>query len=164
MDKIGRIIDHPDFKSYLNKNFHLEKKRIFCTHGFDHLLAVARLTYLLLLEKGEKPAMKELAYAAGLLHDIGRWREYTGSGDHALISAELARPILEAAGFGPAEIKLIVKAIGEHRKNCRPEGKRHPLSRALQEADHYSRLCFQCPAKRECRKYFCMPHHDRLYY
>lgn len=164
MEKIERIVNHPDFRLYLDNCSQLEKMRVFCTHDFNHLLTVARLTYLLLLERGEQPDQKEMAYAAGLLHDIGRWREYIDGSDHALAGAELARPILKAAGFRPAEIELIAKAIGEHRRNCRSGERRDPLSRALQEADHFSRLCFQCPAKGECRKYSSMPHENKLCY
>ncbi len=164
MDKVHRIINHPDFQLYLRNNRHLEKNRIFCTHDFDHLLAVARLTYLLLVEQGEQPIIKELAYAAGLLHDIGRWREYTENIDHALAGAELARPILETSGFKPAEIELILTAICEHRQDGRPGGSRHPLSRALYSADLFSRLCFRCPARESCRKYPHLPQGENLCY
>jgi len=50
-----------------------------------------------------------MAYSAGLLHDIGRWKEYQGEGDHAGHSAALAESILERAGFKPSEQKLILK-------------------------------------------------------
>ncbi len=164
MDKIQRIIDHPDFQLYLRKNRHLEEKRVFCTHDFDHLLTVARLTYLLLVEQGEQPIIKELAYAAGLLHDIGRWREYTENIDHALSGAKLARPILEASGFQQTDIDLILIAIREHRKDYHVGDNRHPLSKALFCADLFSRLCFKCPAKEDCRKYYSMPQKDSICY
>ncbi|HHX87068.1 MAG TPA: HD domain-containing protein, partial [Firmicutes bacterium] len=137
-----------------------------CPHDFDHLLAVARLTYLLLIEQGERTISKELAYAAGLLHDIGRWQEYTENIDHALAGVELACPILEHSGFKPVEIKLISTAISQHRHIDRPGDKNnlHPLSRALYNADLFSRLCFKCSARESCRKYTHLPQGKKLCY
>ena len=164
MEKIERIINHPDFKLYLSRNRYQETGRVFCSHGFDHLLTVARLTYLLVLERGDTKAVKEIAYAAGLLHDIGRWQEYTGDIDHARAGAELAHPLLVEAGFKSSEIEPILNAIREHRRESPPGKRRHPLSQALYEADLFSRLCFNCPVTEKCRKYPAMPQGNRLCY
>ena len=101
MEKVNRIIFDDQYRLYLLKNKALEEDRSFCHHNFEHLLTVARLTYLLLLEKECRFISKEMAYSAGLLHDIGRWKEYQGEGDHAGHSAALAESILERAGFKP---------------------------------------------------------------
>lgn len=164
MERINRIINNPAFKLYLRYNRELEQKRIFCTHDFDHLLAVARLTYLLLLELGAQPIIKESAYAAALLHDIGRWREHTENIDHALAGAELARPILEISGFKLSEIEPVLSAIREHRHNIRPGVERDLLSRSLYNADQFSRLCFKCKTTDSCWKYRDMPHNANLQY
>ena len=53
-----------------------EKNRIFCRHGMDHLMDVARIAYIENLEKN-CGISKEIIYGAALLHDIGRYLQYT---------------------------------------------------------------------------------------
>ena len=90
MKRINQILNNEQYCLYLLKNKALEEYRQFCRHDLEHMLAVSRLTYLLLLEKGSTAISKEVAYAAGLLHDIGRWKEYEDGTDHAGYSACLA--------------------------------------------------------------------------
>lgn len=166
MERIQKLIDNQDYRLCLQKNSRAEEERNFCRHYFEHLLDVARLTYILLLETGTPFISKEVAYAAGLLHDIGRWQEYESGKDHAIFSAELAAPILDSAGFFTAETNLICKAIRQHRHSA---GKYHdehcsPLSTALVAADSLSRLCFQCSALSSCKKKSEQPHLSKLLY
>lgn len=163
MEKVNRIIFDDQYRLYLLKNKALEEDRSFCHHNFEHLLTVARLTYLLLLEKECRFISKEMAYSAGLLHDIGRWKEYQGEGDHAVHSAALAESILERAGFKPSEQKLILKAIAQHRHH-NPDEHRSPLSEALAKADDLARLCFSCTAQKECRNADRRSHRSGLLY
>lgn len=163
MERVNRIFLDDEYRLYLLKNKALEEGRSFCRHNLEHLLAVARLTYLLLLEKGSRFISKELAYSAGLLHDIGRWKEYQGEGDHAGHSAALAGAILERAGFTPPERELILKAIAQHRRHD-PDEHRSPLSEALSKADDLSRLCFSCDAQKDCRNAERRPHRKKLLY
>jgi len=164
MSKIDRIIFNRNYKLYLQKNADEEIDRPFCSHHFEHLLDVARLTYIILLEEGSPFISREMAYAAGLLHDIGRWQEYRSEKDHAKFSAELAEAILIEAEFSEAERHLIIKAIEQHRlkNNCLPH--RSPLSAALSKADSLSRLCFRCDARGLCNKLEQQPHRDKLLY
>ncbi|CEO89115.1 HD domain-containing protein [Syntrophaceticus schinkii] len=88
---------------------------------------MSRITYILALESGRffnliednnlsgAQAAKEVVYAAGILHDIGRWRQYETGEDHSVIGAELAAEILERTNFTPQEIRVITRAIREHR-------------------------------------------------
>ncbi len=164
MERVGLIITHHSYLEYLYQNEAAEKERIFCGHNFDHLLTVARLTCLLLLEEGNSLISREMAYAAALLHDIGRWQEYSSCVDHAESSAVLAGPILADAGFSIEEAALIVKAIRQHRLDENADIHRSPLSRALNKADRYARLCFRCDACDRCNKREKMPHkHDLKY-
>lgn len=163
MEKINRILFDDAYRLYLLKNKALEEHRSFCHHNFEHLLAVARLTYLLLLEQDGRFISKEMAYSAGLLHDIGRWKEYQGEGEHAGHSAELAGAILERAGFKPSERELILRAIAQHRHH-EPEEHRSPLSEALFKADNMARLCFSCAAQQDCRNADRRPHRAGLLY
>lgn len=164
MSRIERILNNPSYLEYLRQNEIAEKKRIFCGHSFDHLLAVARLTYIFILEDGNPFITREIAYAAALLHDIGRWQEYSTGLNHAEASADLAGPILTAAGFDRGETDLIKKAIRQHRLSETAAIHRSPLSRALKKADRYSRLCFNCEARDQCNKIEEQPHRNNLIY
>ncbi|MBW6462681.1 MAG: HD domain-containing protein [Firmicutes bacterium] len=164
MDRVNRIIIDPEFEGYLHKIDIAEEGRLFCSHHFDHLLSTARLTWIYLLEGGSPYISREIAYAAGFLHDIGRWREYRDGGDHADYSAELAKPLLRKSGFSEAESGLIIKAIKQHRDSYDPEIHRSPLSLALNRADKHSRLCFTCNAREVCNKLNKQPHKCRLEY
>ena len=73
------------------------------------------------------------------------------------------RPILQRAGFHPAEIALITAAIGQHRLDA-PEGHRSPLGEALHKADGLARICFSCSARQECRGLERRPQRESLIY
>lgn len=164
MIRIDRILQNPSFLEYLRRNECAEKDRIFCNHNFIHLLAVARLTYIFLLEGGNPFITREMAYATALLHDIGRWQEYSMGLDHALASANLAGPILAEAGFDRGEIVLITKAINQHRLDEKAAVHRSPLSLALHKADRHSRLCFNCEVRNQCYKIEEQPHQKSFNY
>ncbi|RQD78378.1 MAG: HD domain-containing protein, partial [Candidatus Syntrophonatronum acetioxidans] len=89
MERINRILENKYFQEYLQNIYRWEVNRKFCCHDFEHSLAVARIAYLISLEKG-KIWPQDIIYAAAFLHDIGRWQEYEGGRDHAEASAELA--------------------------------------------------------------------------
>ncbi len=164
MERCNKIILNCDYQSYLQKTRDEEDIRPFCHHHFEHLLAVARLTYILLLEEGSPFISREIAYGAGLLHDIGRWLEYRDKQDHAEAGAKLAEPILKEAGYTVSERILIQKAIAQHRDNNDQGMHRSPLSKALSKADSLSRLCFLCDASENCNKFEQQPHKGRLCY
>ena len=164
MSKINNIISNHDYRDYLQKNAREEANRPFCSHHFEHLLDVARLTYILILEEGSPFISREISYAAGLLHDIGRWHEYRTKTDHAQYSADLAEPILTEAGFSRSEVGLIINAIRQHRQKDGCPEHRSPLSIALGKADSLSRLCFCCDARTRCNKLEQQPHREGLTY
>jgi len=154
LQAINHILGDPDYLACLWENDRREQGRIYCRHDLQHMLDVARLTYILLLESGRlgnisRERGREMVYAAGLLHDIGRWRQYDGSGDHALAGAELAGPIMLRAGFSPAEVELVSRAVAEHRLG---EEGASVLGRALARADDLSRDCYQCRVREQCYK------------
>lgn len=119
--RVNQILKHDLFKEYSQYNSQAEEKRAFCRHGLDHGIAVARIAYIYLLEQQNTSLSKEVIYAAGLLHDLGRWREYETGEDHALAGAELVKPIIQDSGFSIGELETITQGIREHRLN--PEGK-----------------------------------------
>lgn len=149
--RVNRIIEHPLFKEYSLRNAQAEEKRAFCCHGFDHGLAVARIAYISLLEKENISLSKEVIYAAAVLHDLGRWREYETGENHALVGAKLVEPILKESGFSPEEVGVIIQGIREHRLD--PENEMSLLGRALASADDWARDCRSCSSQEGCYKY-----------
>lgn len=147
-DRINFILKDQEFLVYLNNNKDLEVDRVFCHHDITHFLDVCRIAMIINLER-KLNIDKEIIYAVGLLHDIGRWVEYNIGKDHAIASAELAESILRRCQFTNIEINEIILAIKSHRD------KEHTtdLSSIIYEADKASRLCFNCNAKDSCKRF-----------
>ena len=75
MVRIDRILNHLEFKTSMEAIRTLEKERIFCRHGMEHLLDVARIAYIANLEEG-LGIKKDVVYASGLLQDVGKYLQY----------------------------------------------------------------------------------------
>ncbi|MDA8234818.1 MAG: HD domain-containing protein [Clostridia bacterium] len=160
MSRINRILADYEFRQYTELNAARETGRKFCNHDLKHVIDVARVTYTLFLEGLlQKEQVKtyfeslqqarEVIYAAGLLHDIGRWCEYDRGEDHAVASGQLAGPILTRAGYSSEEQQVISQAVREHRK---AGNKASFLGKLLCRADKLVRLCGYCQARGECYK------------
>ncbi|WP_242960989.1 HD domain-containing protein [Clostridium peptidivorans] len=145
-DRINAILQNENYKIYLAKNEEIEKNREFCHHDLQHFLDVARIAYIINLEKNINIG-KDMVYAAALLHDIGRWMQYEKGVPHDEASAKLAADILKVCGFNENEIKEIVAAILMHRKVSVDE---ESLSYLIYRSDKLSRGCFNCKAILEC--------------
>lgn len=52
MDRIDKIISDEQFVFSLEKIRELEKDRIYCGHGLNHLLDVARIAWIYVLDHG----------------------------------------------------------------------------------------------------------------
>lgn len=162
MERIDAIVRDPLFRECLEKIKKAERDREFCKHDLQHFVDVARITYILMLESGEfshfireeglkgPQAGKEIIYAAGILHDVGRWKEYETGEDHAPVGAELAEQILKRAGFDSNEIRIITQAIHEHREQ---RTQMTMLGELLHRADNLSRACHECSAQAKCYKF-----------
>lgn len=145
MEKVNKILNHPKYKSLLAEVKELEKNRIFCKHSLSHLLDVARISYIEVLEK-KLNFKKEVIYAIALLHDIGRVSEYKEGIDHHIASAEIAKEILKDIEFSREDKDTIIKCIANHRnKNS------NSLSKIIYESDKLSRNCFDCAARNLCK-------------
>ena len=94
MDRVNKILNNEKYKDYLKKNNFYEKNREFCKHDMEHFLAVARISYILCLEKGLN-VNKDIIYAVGLLHDIGRWLQYEKNIQHKISSVNISEEILK---------------------------------------------------------------------
>jgi uncharacterized protein len=150
MERVNAILRHPLFVASLRRVNELEESkdidREFCRHDIDHLLDVARLSYIFSLESGGDMD-KALFYAAGLLHDIGRARQYEDGTPHEQESARLAEKILPECGFTQTESALILDAILSHRTAV---GEKPGFAGYIYRADKLSRRCFECGAIDDC--------------
>lgn len=147
MKRVDAILANPDFQKALKKTVHMEKDRIYCKHGLEHLLDVSRIAYILVLEK-KLDIKKDVVYAAGLLHDIGKYKQYRDKIPHNIASALMAPSILSKAGYKSLEISVISEAIFNHRKLMDKD--KNTLKYILYRADKWSRNCFVCPASNKC--------------
>lgn len=145
MDRVNKILNDSKYRQCLLQIQNAEANRIFCRHTIAHFLDVARITYILCLEKGIK-VDKEIIYAIGLLHDIGRCYQYTEGIEHHTASVNIAKEILPECDFTNSEIKTILKAIKNHRSNDSSD----ILSQLVYIADKKSRNCFNCNARIQC--------------
>ncbi|NLB18459.1 MAG: HD domain-containing protein [Syntrophomonadaceae bacterium] len=161
MRRIDKILKDPAYIDHVDHNAQATKDDPFCKHDLAHMVDVARIAYILVLERQDisyfirearlrgREAAKEVIYAAGLLHDIGKWKEIESGVDHAAYGAHLAQEILERAGFDDNEIHVITHAIFEHRNISRDMSL---LGERMHRADNLSRACVQCQAKCDCCK------------
>jgi len=156
-ERLQKLLQHPLFQSGLKQLEDEEAERQFCRHGLPHLLDTARIAYILALE--EKSSLsRDVIYAAAYLHDLGRCgagvTRQTESGPEAVpagheeAGAGLAAVILPECGFRADETGQIAEAIRQHRSTAEA---RTELAVLLRLADKASRLCFACPASRDCR-------------
>lgn len=153
MKKVTRILNHPLFIRELKIINLLEENRAYCKHNLNHFFDVARISYILLLERNIR-IDKEVLYAFALLHDIGRAREYLLKRDHQVESAILAGEILRDCGYSNDEIETVIYSIKNHRSS--QVLKMHEIKTFVditRKADQLSRKCFCC----ECSDYCNWP-------
>lgn len=147
MERIDKVIMHPVYQEQGKYIEEAERDRIFCKHGLAHALDVARILYIMVLERN-LPFGKEILYAAALLHDIGRAKQYSSRMSHHEAGASMAKQILADCGFEEWEILLVTNAIMEHQAAGTEAD--DSLNVLLYQADKLSRNCFCCKAWREC--------------
>ena len=144
------IQNHPLYLSADRRLQELEETRVFCRHQMNHLLDVARIAYILNLEM-KLGISRDLIYAAAILHDIGKGRQYEEGIPHETASADLAEQILAdmpaKLAFTSEEQQQILTAIRGHRRLRRDA---EPLEALLYKSDQMSRACFACPADSQC--------------
>lgn len=161
MKRVELLLKDALYVDYIKRNADEESIIKYCQHGLQHHIDVARIAYILVLEHNDfnyfvkdsglsgKLAAKECIYAAGLLHDIGKWNEYRTGVDHAAYGSKLTREILPRVFFNPTEVDLISTAIYEHRNISRDMSF---LGERIHRADNLSRVCSQCEERVKCPK------------
>lgn len=149
MKRVNQILFHPQYQHALEQIKIWEQNREFCRHTLEHFLDVARLAYIRCLEQGED-VKKDVIYAAALLHDIGRHRQYADGTPHEVASACLADEILPECSYSEEEQRQIREAILSHRNRKDGETASGVLGQLLYQADKASRNCFACAAQEAC--------------
>lgn len=153
MERYQKIAQHEKFLKYIKKIRKLEKDRIYCCHGPEHLMDVARIASLKAAEEGIGLS-KDIIYGAALLHDIGKVSQYKKKIPHEIAGAKKAGKILAECGYSKEEIQMIEHAILHHRRGKKKDRdeieETTPLSRLLYEADKASRMCMFCKAQETC--------------
>ena len=144
MDNIGVIMNNKLYKEALKKLSEYERDREFCNHTIEHFIDVSRIAYIMVLEEGLKVS-KDVIYAIGLLHDIGRVKQYEEGIHHDIASVDMSREILKETSFTEEEVKIILNGIANHRKESD-----NKLEEIIYRADKLSRQCFSCKAENEC--------------
>lgn len=144
MDNIDAIISNNLYKEALEKLSEYERDREFCNHTIEHFIDVSRIAYIMVLEE-KLSVSKEVIYAIGLLHDIGRVRQYEEGIHHDIASVEMSREILKETSFTEYEVDIILNGIANHRKESD-----NKLEEIIYKADKLSRQCFNCKAEKEC--------------
>lgn len=142
----NRILTNGHYREELEKIRCAEENRIFCRHDIEHFMNVARITLIRCAEKGIE-ADPDVIYSAALLHDIGRYAEYTEGIPHDEAGVKIASEILEETDC-PQDVKAVILSItGSHR---RTDNEKNSLEYIFHWADKKSRMCFCCQAQDEC--------------
>lgn len=145
MYRVNEILNNPIYKENLDKIKILERDRIFCKHDLEHFINVARICYIINLERNLGFA-KEIIYIIALLHDIGRGEQYEKGTPHEIASYEIAKEIIKDIHFSLEEQRLIEDGIIGHRKNINGTD----IGKLMYEGDKVSRECYSCPSKSLC--------------
>lgn len=145
MNRVDKIFRDSLYRKVLEEIQECEKDRVFCKHNLEHFINMARIAYIKVLEEG-LDVKKDIVYAIGLLHDIGRAKEYKENIPHNIAGVEIAKEILKGKDFSEDEIEIILSGIFHHRK-----GSEDPLGKIVYDSDKTSRECFSCKAEKECK-------------
>jgi len=149
MEMTNKILRHPEFIRYLELNAKAERERKFCRHDMGHAIDVARVAYIIALEN-KYNLDRDIVYAAALLHDIAKWKQYSEGVDHASEGSILAGQILKDVGMNAQDAELILDAIQSHRTKGKSNS---PLGMVLYAGDKACRLCSQCSVIGECNRF-----------
>lgn len=148
MERVNKIITNPLWNDAILDIECSEMNRVFCRHGREHLIDVARLMYIENLEKNLN-IDKEIIYATALIHDIGRSPKYSKGLAHEEVGSVLGEQILKTCDFSGEEIIKIKEAILAHRNFETKNAK--DLKGLLYRADKKSRMCLFCRVKDQCK-------------
>lgn len=159
MKYVDRILKNELFIRTMKEVKEYETGRIYCHHEIEHALDVCRMAWILYLEKhldvrlsGEEwQQKKEHIYVTGLLHDIGRARQYATGEHHSIAGVRLAEQILHEIGYPDEMIRETLEIVSEHHGREEKNRSEERLCYYIERADHLSRNCFCCDASDSCK-------------
>ena len=102
----------------------------YTEHSFPHVVKAATMAEIILLTLNYPKRTAELAKIAGYMHDIGN---IVNRIDHAQSGAVMAFRLLDRMGMDPAEIAMVISAIGNHDESTAAAV--NPIAAALILAD-----------------------------
>lgn len=147
MDRVNGILNNEKYKNLVSTIEMYEAERKFCKHDLNHFMDVARIAYILVLEKNID-IDKEIVYASALLHDIGRGAQYRYGLSHNEAGLSLAEEILSETGFNSKEKTIVLDAIKHHRDENNTT--LNTFSGIFSKSDKLSRGCYNCKATENC--------------
>ncbi|MBE6928687.1 MAG: HD domain-containing protein [Clostridia bacterium] len=107
----AQVRDSEEIKTYIAQADASLKAMGFTEHSFAHVGKCAHTASLILQRLGFPARLQELSRIAGYMHDIGN---VINRVDHAQSGAMMAFRILDHMGMDPADIAVVVTAIGNH--------------------------------------------------
>jgi metal-dependent HD superfamily phosphatase/phosphodiesterase len=111
--KLADVKQHPTIRAYVQQADDNLAAMGFTEHGFRHISLVSDLARSILLSLGREERLAELAAIAGHVHDLGNC---VGRVHHGAAGALLVEPVLRELGMPPAEVALILSAVGNHEE------------------------------------------------
>ncbi|MGI6673426.1 MAG: HD domain-containing protein [Limnochordia bacterium] len=111
--KLADVKQHPTIRAYVQQADDNLAAMGFTEHGFRHISLVSDLARSILLSLGREERLAELAAIAGYVHDLGNC---VGRVHHGAAGALLVEPVLRELGMPPAEVALILSAVGNHEE------------------------------------------------
>lgn len=111
--KLADVKQHPTIRAYVQQADDNLAAMGFTEHGLRHISLVSDLARSILLSLGREERLAELAAIAGHVHDLGNC---VGRVHHGAAGALLVEPVLRELGMPPAEVALILSAVGNHEE------------------------------------------------
>ena len=100
-----------EIRTYITQADQSLLARGFTEHSFAHVTRCAEFAARILAQLGYGEHDQELARIAGFMHDIGN---VVNRHDHAQTGAVMAFRILDKMGMEPADVAVVITAIGNH--------------------------------------------------
>ena len=107
----NEILENAEIRAYIEKGNENLGALGFTEHARAHAMRAAGVASGILEKLGYGEREIELAKIAGYMHDIGNCVNRT---DHAHSGAIMAMGILRGLGMAPADIAVVIAAIGNH--------------------------------------------------
>lgn len=105
------VKNSPEIRTYITQADASLLALGFTEHSFAHVGKCAEVAAHILTELGHSEREVELARVAAFMHDIGN---VVNRVDHAQSGAVMAFRILDKMGMPPADVAMVVTAIGNH--------------------------------------------------